>query len=919
MTRTDRTARETGLEMAKAYDPTEVEARIYDGWLAGGYFRPDPDPAKPTFCIIMPPPNVTGELHLGHGLTASIEDLLTRWHRMRGDATLWLPGRDHAGIAGQLVVERELAQEGKTRHDLGRERFLERMWDWMERYGEAIGLQHRRLGVSVDWERERFTMDAGPSRAVRTAFVRLFEKGLIYRGARITNWCPRCATALSDLEVVHAEEPGTLTYVAYAIVPLEGERETRTIQIATTRPETILADSGIAVHPDDERYADLVGRMALVPSVNRQVPIVADDAVDPRFGTGAVKVTPGHDPTDFEIGQRHNLPAILVIGLEGKMNENAGTYAGMPVMEARKAFVEELEANGQLVKQVAHPHQVGHCDRCKAIVEPLVSEQWYVRIAPLAERALDAVRDGRIRIIPDRFSKNYANWMENIRDWCISRQLWWGHRIPVWTCGNGHVFAAVDDPSACPSCGSLKLEQDPDVLDTWFSSGLWPFSTLGWPDDTEDLRRFYPTSVMETGYDIIFFWVARMIMLGLEMTGDVPFRVVYLHGLIRVGREKMSKVKGNVLNPLELVETYGTDALRISLVSGTTPGLDTEVNPTKLEENRNFVNKLWNAGRFVLTTMEPDDFHPPSRDLAAPLVAAPGASSEADRWIVSRANEVTMHATRLLEEFQLGEAVRTIRDFLWGEFCDWYVEIAKIELRHAATQEERDAIRTNLLWVFEHTLRLLHPMMPFVTEELWQLVARRRMGSPVGTANSPGHDVSLPQSIMIAPWPSASGPRDPEAEARMESIFELVRGARNARAEYRVDASRWAPATIVSADTDFYRRNASLIGELPSTRLRPVDVVDEQTAPPGQAVTVVANGATLYLPLAGLMDLATERARLQKERADVLGEIERAQALLARPGFVEKAPTAVVQRERDKIAGLQERLAKLDERLSDLG
>jgi valyl-tRNA synthetase len=702
-------------------------------------------------------------------------------------------------------------------------------------------------------------------------------------------------------------------------VPIEGEHEAGTIQIATTRPETILADTGIAVHPADERYSDLVGRMAIVPSVSRPVPIVADEAVDPRFGTGAVKVTPGHDPTDFEIGQRHNLPALLVIGLDGKMNENAGSYAGMPVIEARKAFVGELEAHGELVKQVSHPHQVGHCDRCKAIVEPMVTEQWYVRIAPLAERALTAVRDGRIRIIPDRFSKNYANWMENIRDWCISRQLWWGHRIPVWTCANGHVFAAIEDPTACPTCRSTQLEQDPDVLDTWFSSGLWPFSTLGWPGDTEDLRRFYPTSVMETGYDILFFWVARMIMLGLEMTGDVPFRVVYLHGLIRVGREKMSKVRGNVLNPLELIETYGTDALRISLVSGTTPGLDTEVNATKLEENRNFVNKLWNAGRFVLTTMEPDDFHPPSRDLALPLNAAPGATSEADRWIVSRANEVTTHATRLLEEFQLGEAVRTIRDFLWGDFCDWYVEIAKIELRQAITQEQRNAIRTNLLWVFEHTLRLLHPMMPFVTEELWQLVARRRMAGPAQTDSGSSLDSHLPPSIMIAPWPVGSDARDPEAEARMESVFELVRGARNARAEYRVDAGRWVPAMIMSTDTEFYQRFAPLVGELPSTRLRPVDVVDQHAEPPGQAVTVVGGGATLFLPLAGLMDVTTERARLQKERAEVLGEIERAQALLARAGFVEKAPPAVVQRERDKINALQERLAKLDERLAELG
>jgi len=886
-------------EMAKAYDPKEVEARWYDRWLELGVFKPDPDPSKQPFCIIMPPPNVTGELHLGHALTASIEDLLTRWHRMRGDATLWLPGRDHAGIAGQLVVERELATEGKTRHDLGREAFLDRMWDWMERYGEAITLQHRRLGVSVDWERERFTMDPGPSRAVRTAFVRLFDKGLIYRGARITNWCPRCATALSDLEVVHHEEAGTLTYVRYPLVPIEGEPDTQYIQIATTRPETILADTAVAVHPEDERFTRIVGRQAVVPSVERPVRIVADEVVERGFGTGAVKVTPGHDPTDFEIGQRHNLPMILVIGLDGKMNENAGPrYAGMPVMEARRAFVEELRERGLLVKEEPHPHQVGHCDRCGTVVEPLVSEQWYVRMAPLAEAGLAAVRDGRIRIIPDRFAKVYYNWLENIRDWCISRQLWWGHRIPVWTCGNEHRFAAVDDPSACPTCGSSELTQDPDVLDTWFSSGLWPFSTLGWPDDTEDLRRFYPTSVMETGYDILFFWVARMIMMGLEMTGDVPFRDVYLHGLIRVGREKMSKVKGNALNPLELIEDFGTDAVRVALVSGTTPGNDTQISNERLETNRNFVNKLWNAGRFVIANVGAW----PERDIRQPLRAAAGASSEADRWIVSRADEVTAHVTRLLEDFQLGEAVRTAHDFLWNEFCDWYVEIAKIEMREAQNDAKRDGIRANLGWVFEHTLRLLHPMMPFVTEELWQ---------SLGVAGTP--------SIVVAPWPAASGESDVEAERRMEAVFELVRGVRNVRAEYRVDPGRWVPATIVAAgDADFYRRVAPLIGELPGSRLRPVEVVERLDRPAEGFAAIVAGGAALYIPFADMVDVSQERTRLERERADASAEIERAETLLAKPGFVEKARPDVVDRERAKLAALSERLDKLDEQIKTL-
>jgi valyl-tRNA synthetase len=574
----------------------------------------------------------------------------------------------------------------------------------------------------------------------------------------------------------------------------------------------------------------------------------------------------------------------------------------MSVMEARRAFVEELRERGLLVKEEPHPHQVGHCDRCGHMVEPLVTEQWYVRITPLAEAALAAVRDGRIRIIPDRFAKVYYNWLENIRDWVISRQLWWGHRIPVWTCGNGHVFAAVEDPSTCPDCGSRELNQDPDVLDTWFSSGLWPFSTLGWPDDPEDLRRFYPTSVMETGYDILFFWVARMIMLGLEMTGDIPFRDVYLHGLIRVGREKMSKVKGNVLNPLDLIDEFGTDALRVSVVSGTTPGNDTQISKEKLESNRNFVNKLWNAGRFVVTNI--GDW--PERDLREPLPSVSDGKSEADRWIVSRADRVTAEVTRLLEDFQIGEAVRTGYDFLWHEFCDWYVEIAKIEMREARSEEERDAIRANLAWVFEHTLRLLHPMMPFVTEELWQTLG---VGGWVSGA-----------SITVAPWPVASGRTDPEAERRMGAVFELVRGVRNVRAEYRVDPGRWVPATIIAGvDADFFRRAAPLIGELPGSRLRPVDVVERLERPMEGAAAIVGGGATLYIPFAGMVDISQERSRLERERAGTLAEVERAENLLARPGFAEKARPDVVDRERAKLASLRERLTKLDEQLRSLG
>src|SRR5579883_149140 len=722
----------SGGGMAKAYDPRQTEDKWYQRWEEAGYFKPRIDPAKQPFTIIMPPPNVTGELHVGHALTAAIEDAIVRWHRMLGDPTLWLPGRDHAGIAAQLVVERTLAQEGKTRYDLGRDEFLARMWDWIHRYGGIIDEQHRRLGVSVDWDRALFTMDPGPARAVRTIFKQLYDKGLIYRGTRITNWCPRCRTALSDLEVDYQEDDGILAYVRYPVVERPGEF----ITIATTRPETILADTAGAVNPDDPRYQHLIGQHVRVPVVDREVPIVADAAVEMGFGTGALKITPGHDPVDYEVGQRHNLPTIVVIGLDGKMNAAAGAYAGLEPAEARERFVDDLRARGLLEKVEPYRHAVGHCDRCKTVVEPLISEQWYVRMTPLAAPAIEAVRDGRIRIIPERFAKVYFNWMENIRDWCISRQLWWGHRIPVWYCrACPKEIVAVEEPTTCPGCGG-PLEQDPDVLDTWFSSGLWPFSTLGWPDDTPDLRYFYPTSLMETGYDILFFWVARMIVLGLEAMGEVPFRDVYLHGLIRVGREKMSKVKGNVLNPLDLIERYGTDALRLALVVGTTPGNDTQLNERKLEDSRNFVNKLWNSARYVLMNVPPED-RPAGAGTAgetagaqqAALLQPPAHASLADRWIISRANYVAAEVTRLLHEYQLGEAARTVQDFLWSEYCDWYLEIAKIQLRgeDAAAQQ---ATRETLGRVLEQTLRLLHPFAPFVTEELWQTLVGPNPPSP---------------------------------------------------------------------------------------------------------------------------------------------------------------------------------------------
>jgi valyl-tRNA synthetase len=907
--------------MAKAYDPRQVEDKWYRRWEEAGYFKPRIDPAKRPFTVIMPPPNVTGELHVGHALTASIEDAVVRWHRMLGDPTLWLPGRDHAGIAAQLVVERTLTQEGKTRYDLGREQFLERMWDWIQRYGGIIDEQHRRLGVSVDWDRTQFTMDPGPARAVRTIFKRLYDKGLIYRGTRITNWCPRCRTALSDLEVAYQEDDGILAYVRYPVVESPGE----SITIATTRPETILADTAVAVNPQDSRYQRFIGQHVRVPVVDREVPIVGDAAVEMEFGTGALKITPGHDPVDYEVGQRHNLPIVVVIGLDGKMNAEAGAYAGLDPAEARDRFVEDLRARGLLEKVEPYRHSVGHCDRCKTVVEPLISEQWYVRMAPLAKPAIEVVRDGRIRIIPERFAKVYFNWLDNIRDWCISRQLWWGHRIPVWYCrACPKEIVAVEEPTNCPGCGG-PLEQDPDVLDTWFSSGLWPFSTLGWPDDTEDLRYFYPTSLMETGYDILFFWVARMIVLGLEAMGEVPFREVYLHGLIRVGREKMSKVKGNVLNPLDLIERYGTDALRLSLVVGTTPGNDTQLNERKLEDSRNFVNKLWNSARYVLMNV-PAAERPtgaPEAQEAAPLLEPPTHASLADRWIISRANHVAAETTRLLQEYQLGEAARTVQDFLWSEYCDWYLEIAKIQLR-GEDPTAQQATRYTLGHVLEQTLRLLHPFAPFVTEELWQTLRRPDPGQlPEGSdgqlqAVQDGLAGREPApSIMVAAWPTP-GPRDLEAERAVDDVVALVTSVRNLRQEKGVEPRRFVPATLVGgARANLLRAQAGIIGGL--ARLEPVEVVEALPEPPREALPLVAGGFEAYLPAAGLFDVATERQRLLGEIGQVAQLVERSEALLARPGFTEKAKPEVVEAERTKLATNRERLERLRGQLAVLG
>ncbi len=899
-------------EMPKTYDPAATEARLYAWWEVRGYFKPSVDPntqstegAPRPFVISMPPPNVTGELHLGHAITASIEDLMIRYHRMRGIPTLWVPGEDHAGIATQNVVEKQLAKEGKTRQDLGREAFVQRVWEWVRKYRHVIADQHRRLGASCDWSRERFTLDEGLSRAVRTAFVRLYEKGLIYRGTYLVNWCPRCESAISDLEVIHWEEPGHLWTVRYPLVndtwqgPTHpwgsghwADGATEFISVATTRPETILGDTAIAIHPDDERYQGLVGRMAILPALGRPIPIIVDPAVDMGFGTGAVKVTPAHDPTDYEMGLRHNLEQIDVMTPTAHMNERAGPYAGQDRFEARANLVADLDREGLLLRVEDYTHALGHCQRCDTIVEPRISTQWFVKIKPLAEPAIRAVQEGAIRIVPERFNKVYYNWMENIRDWCISRQLWWGHRIPVWYCDNcGQQTCALTDPTACAHCGSDRIHQDEDVLDTWFSSALWPFSTLGWPEETPDFKYFYPTSVMETGYDILFFWVARMIMFGLEMTGQAPFHTVYLHGLIRDERgQKMSKSRGNVIDPLVLIDQYGADALRFTLVTGSTPGNDMRLNISRVEANRNFANKLWNAARFVVTNLTEDS--PPSS-------AVPRPSSLPDRWILSRHNRLIAEVTRLIEDYQFGEAGRQIYEFLWGEYADWYIEIAKTRL-YGGDPEARAATQAILVHVLERTLRLLHPFMPFVTEAIWQALPHEG------------------EALIIAPWPQP-GPTDPEAEAQMELLMELVRGIRNARAEYNVEPARRIPALFVAGDqTALLQAHRDLLVNLARLDAGQTQITAARADKPHQAVTLVSGPVVCYLPLAGMVDLDAERARLQRELDDLARQVARLESLLANPGFVTKAPAEVVARERAKLAELQTAHAQLAERLAQL-
>jgi valyl-tRNA synthetase len=880
------------FEMPKAYEPGKVEQKWYKFWMEKGYFTPEIDPAKKPFVIIMPLPNVTGGLHMGHVCFLTPEDVMARWHRMKGDPTLWVPGIDHAGIAAQVVVERQLAAAGTSRQELGREKFLEKMYQWAAKCRQTITQQEQRVGSSCDWTREHFTLDPGPSRAVRTAFVRLYEKGLIYRGERIINWCPRCGTALSDLEVDHKDIEGHLFYVRYPLADSDGEF----ITVATTRPETILGDTAVAVNPTDERYARLVGRKVVLPAVNRIIPIIGDEAVDLVFGTGAVKMTPAHDPVDFEVAGRHGLPLINILNADATMNENAGKYAGLDRFACRKAILADLEQDGLLIKTEPYLHSVGHCQRCQTVVEPIASKQWFVKMAPLAAPAIEAVRSGRITIVPEHFTKVYLNWLENIRDWCISRQLWWGHRIPVWYCrGCGSLTVAVDTPDACRHCGSADIEQDADVLDTWFSSGLWPHSTLGWPDNTADFGYFYPTAVMETGYDILFFWVARMIMMGLEDTGDIPFSTIYLHGLLRDEKgEKMSKVRGNVLDPLEIMDKFGTDALRFAMSTGTSPGNDVRMSLPKVEAGRNFANKLWNATRFVVKSIEEAGVVDVRRD----------ALAVEDRWILSRLGRTVANVNAMMTDYQFGEALTRLYEFLWGEFCDWYVEFAKIRLRSG----EGPSPIPVLVHTLETSLRLLHPYMPFVTEELWQNLK-----------------VVLPaewqpaESIMIAPYPVADDKAlDPEAERVMEAVIDIIHSIRNARAEHRVEATKWITACVYAGKlAPAVRVFSGAIETL--SRARPVDFRDgHPEGPSGNALALVLKESEVIIPLESMVDLGAERVRLEKEIEQCRTSIDSTEARLKDEAFLSRAPAPVVAKEREKVAAARDRLNRLQESLNKL-
>ena len=858
--------------MPKSYDPGQSEDRIYANWLEKGYFHAVVNPDKKPFTIVIPPPNITGQLHMGHALDNTLQDSIIRFKRMQGYETLWLPGTDHASIATEAKIVDKMAQEGLKKEDVTREQFLERAWDWKREYGGKIVNQLKKLGSSCDWERERFTMDEGLSNAVKEVFVRLYEKGLIYKGERITNWCPRCNTSISDIEVIYEEQDGHFWYINYPFADGTGN-----IMIATTRPETLLGDVAVAVNPEDEKYKDVVGKELILPLVGRKIPVIADDYVELGFGTGAVKITPAHDPNDFNVGARHGLEVIKIMDSRGVINENGGKYCGMDRFEARKQIVKDLEAEGLLVKTENYKHNVGTCQRCHTTVEPFVSTQWYVKMKPLAEPAIKAVREGRTSFIPQRFENIYFNWMENIQDWCISRQLWWGHRIPAWYCKDcGEIIVSRDEPKICPKCGSRHLEQDPDTLDTWFSSALWPFSTLGWPENTPELKYFYPTDVLVTGYDIIFFWVSRMIFSGIEHMGDIPFRHVMIHGLVRdeLGR-KMSKSLGNGIDPLEVIRDYGTDALRYSLVSGNSPGNDQRFLTSKVEFARNFGNKIWNATRFVLMNFDEDpDFSKVDRK----------KFTAEDRWILSCLNRVVKEVTDNMERYELGVALTKITDFIWDLFCDWYIEIVKPRL-FDADNKTRLECQYVLNKVLVTSMKLLHPFMPFITEEIYQQLFKDA------------------ESIMISPWPVFDkDAEDKDAEKEIGLLIDAVKGIRNVRTQMKVPNSAKATVFFVTEKDNFklIRESSGALKRLGNAS--DVVVTDDDKAAPADSVSVIIPGANLYIPLTELIDVDKEIERLTAELAKIESEIERVSAKLANENFVTKAPARLIDAEREKAA-----------------
>ena len=870
-------------ELSKVYEPKEVESRIYEMWEKSGAFKGVRDPEKKPFTIVMPPPNVTGQLHMGHAMDCTMQDILIRYKRMKGFAALWLPGTDHAGIATQIKVEEALRNEGLTRFDLGREKFLDRVWDWKNKYGDRIVQQQKKLGASCDWDRARFTMDEGCSEAVREVFVSLYEKGLIYKGSRIVNWCPHCTTALSDAEVEYKDKPGNLWHIRYPLVDGSGD-----VIVATTRPETMLGDTGVAVNPNDERYKSIIGKKCVLPLVNKEIPIVGDEYCDMEFGTGCVKMTPAHDPNDFEVGMRHNLEVIRVLDDNGKVNELGGKYAGLDRYEARKVIVKDLEEQGYLVKVEEHQHNVGTCYRCGTDVEPIISAQWFVKMAPLAEEAIRVVEDGETRFVPDRFSKIYTNWMANVHDWCISRQLWWGHQIPAWYCADcGHMTVSRTDALECEHCHSKNITRDEDVLDTWFSSALWPFSTLGWPKKTEDLDYFYPTDVLVTAYDIIFFWVARMIFSGCEHTKQPPFHTVFIHGLVRDDKgRKMSKSLGNGIDPLEIIDQYGCDALRFNLVTGNSPGNDMRFYTERCEAMRNFANKIWNASRFVMMNLTIDKCQLPEK------------LETEDKWILTKLNTVAREVNENMDKFELGVAAQKVNDLIWDSYCDWYIELTKPRL-NGDDEESRIAAQKVLLYVLTEIMKLLHPFMPFVTEEIWQALP---------------HEGEL---LMLQSYPEYNEKLSfPQDEQDFEVLMDAIKAIRSRRSEMNVPPSRKAHLIVVTDKGEIFENGRAFLmklayaGEVEVTREAPADV--------DGMVSVVTDQARMFMPMADLVDLAKERERLEKEIAKAQKEYDGQMAKLANEKFLAKAPAAVVETEKERAAKAKALIENLTESLKKL-